>query len=63
MANQFTETSFLTLNEVATILKIGRTKAYELPKEDGFPAIKIGRQYRVMYLDLLQWAQHMKCNV
>lgn len=60
MSNITENDTLLTLNEVAKILKIGRAKAYELPKIVGFPAIKIGRQYRVLYSDLIQWLGTMK---
>jgi len=39
---------FLTVEEVAAVLRIGRTKAYELVKEPGFPAVKIGNQIRII---------------
>lgn len=60
MNNVIDNDTILTLTDIATILKIGRAKAYELPKVTGFPAIKIGRQYRVLYSDLMQWLDSMK---
>lgn len=38
---------FLTVDEVAAILRISRTKVYELVKEPNFPVIKIGKQLRI----------------
>ncbi len=60
MNNVIDNDTLLTLTDIATILKIGRAKAYELPRTTGFPAIKIGRQYRVFYSDLMQWLNTMK---
>jgi len=61
MNTQYNQDSLLTLSEVASILKIGRAKVYSLPKESpNFPAIKIGRQYRVFYSDLMKWLHSIK---
>lgn len=45
----------LTMNEVAKILKISRTKAYSLTQESDFPIIRIGKCIRVKEKDLYKW--------
>ncbi len=35
---------YLTTNDVAAILKIGKTKTYQLVNKKDFPKIKMGRQ-------------------
>jgi excisionase family DNA binding protein len=45
--NEVEDKKFLTIEEVASILRISRTKAYELVREPGFPVIKIGKQLRI----------------
>lgn len=45
----------LTINEVAKILKISRSKAYSLTHEKHFPIIKIGKCIRVKEKDLYKW--------
>jgi excisionase family DNA binding protein len=49
----------LTLMEVAAILRIGRTTAYQLAAEylrtggtRGLPVVRVGRQFRVLRSDL-----------
>lgn len=46
---------FLTLPEVARLLKISRSKAYSLIHEKDFPILKIGKCIRVPKKDLLNW--------
>ncbi|SHN19795.1 helix-turn-helix domain-containing protein [Cryptosporangium aurantiacum] len=45
-----------SLEEAASILGIGRTKAYELAQQGDFPAkvIRVGRRYRVSVPALLR---------
>ena len=45
---------FLTVEEAATVLRIGRSRAYELTKRwretngrEGLPVVQLGRQLRV----------------
>lgn len=37
----------LTVEDIGRILNIGRNKAYSLVKEDDFPKIRIGKQFRI----------------
>jgi excisionase family DNA binding protein len=47
--------SILTVEDIAHILKIGKSKAYNLLKSEGFPVIKIGRQLRVSSTAFQDW--------
>lgn len=46
---------FYTVQEVAEIMKMGNNKIYKLFKTDGFPAIKIGHDYRVEKSRFNKW--------
>lgn len=45
----------LTVEEMAKILRISRSKAYSLVKEKGFPIIKIGKSIRILKQELYSW--------
>lgn len=45
----------LTVIDMAKLLKISRSKAYELTKEKDFPTIKIGKSIRIMKSELYKW--------
>ena len=45
----------LTVDEMAKELNISRTTAYELVKQDGFPAFRIGRKVLVNRRGLQRW--------
>ena len=45
----------MTVPEMAKYLRIGRNNAYELVKEQGFPALKLGRQIRIPLMALNNW--------
>lgn len=45
----------LTVSELAQVLGVGRTRAYEQIREPGFPAIRIGKQIRIPRDALLRW--------
>lgn len=51
----YNENSMLKVDELATILRIGRGKAYQLVKETGFPVVKIGKSLRVPYGSFIRW--------
>lgn len=46
---------FLTVEELAAFLRIGRSKAYELCHQPDFPAIRIGRTIRISREAFLAW--------
>lgn len=51
---------FYTVQDIQKILCIGRNKAITLLKTEGFPAIKIGRTYRVDSDDFNKWLEEQK---
>lgn len=53
--NNDTENILLTVSEMAKILKISRSKAYELIKTKSFPIIKIGKCIRIDKIQLFNW--------
>ncbi len=55
MNNFISNNELLTINEVAKMLKISRSKAYSLTHEKDFPKIKIGKCIRVNKKSLLEW--------
>lgn len=50
----------LTIKELKEILKISRSKAYELVKMKDFPIIKIGKSIRINKDELFKWLQNQK---
>jgi len=50
----------LTVPEVASILRIGRCKAYELVGEGVFPTIKVGRSIRIPAERFYQWLENQQ---
>jgi len=53
----FEDKVLLTVPEVAKILRIGRTKAYELVRDDIIPSIRLGKHIRVPLVSLKKWLQ------
>ena len=45
----------LTMEQVAKLLKISRSKAYSLTKDKSFPVIKIGKCIRIPKNELFLW--------
>ena len=52
------ESIILTIPEVALLLRIGKSKAYEMAKLPGFPVIRIGKSLRVLKSQLDIWLQN-----
>lgn len=48
-------TKLLTVNEVAELLRISRSRAYELSNTHDFPSVRVGRLVRVPQDDLINW--------
>lgn len=46
---------FLTLPEVAALLRIGERTAYDLARAGRIPAAKVGGQWRIRRTDLDAW--------
>jgi excisionase family DNA binding protein len=47
----------LTVEEMAKILRIGRSSAYELCRQKEFPVIRIGKNIRIPEKALLDWVE------
>ena len=47
--------NILTTKDVQELLKLNNRQAKALMRTDGFPAFKIGREYRVSEDDLVDW--------
>ncbi len=45
----------LSVKELATVLRVSRTSAYELTKTKGFPSIKIGSRVVIPKEKLIEW--------
>jgi len=45
----------LTPSDICNVLGISRNTAYEYMHSDGFPAFKVGKQYRVSKKRFLAW--------
>lgn len=45
----------VNVEELAQVLKISKTKAYELVKREGFPAVKLGKRIIVPTEALVHW--------
>lgn len=63
------EPEFLTVEEAAALLRIGRTSAYALAREwretggrTGLPVVKLGRQLRVPRAALEELHEHMTAS-
>ena len=52
--------NILTTNDVKIILKLSDKQAKALMRTEGFPSIKIGREYRVEEQALLDWMKETK---
>jgi len=53
-------TKWLTLEELAAYLKIGRTKLYRLAQTGELPAAKIGHQWRFDRAEIDQWMRRQR---
>lgn len=48
----------LTVDEMAELLRIGRSSAYELCRQKEFPVVRIGRNIRIPKRALLEWVEN-----
>lgn len=51
---------FLNVQDIQNLFGIGRNKAIALMNSKGFPAIKLGRTYRVDSAELEEWIKKNK---
>lgn len=56
-------TYFLRTKDLQEVLHVGRNRAYDLMRSDGFPSFKIGGNYFVKLDDVLKWADDYKYGV
>ncbi len=52
-----TPPQLLNVPEVARLLSIGRTKVYDLIKNEGLPSVRVGSALRVSVEDLHTWIE------
>lgn len=57
------ENGIITVPEMADLLKISRSKAYELVKDTTFPIIKIGKCIRINKKELESWLHNAKSMI
>ena len=50
----------LRVEEIAEIMRISRSVAYELTKDSGFPAIKVGRRIIIPRDAFLSWLNNQQ---
>lgn len=53
-------TELITVAEMASLLRISRTKAYTIIKYTDFPKIKIDKSIRIIKTELLEWLKNNK---
>jgi excisionase family DNA binding protein len=54
------EPEFLKVPEVAEMLRIARSRAYDLVSNGTIPAVKIGRSLRVSRKELERWLEEQR---
>lgn len=52
----------LTVKELAEVLRIGRSSAYELCRQNEFPVIRIGKSIRIPKKALFDWIERESVN-
>lgn len=48
----------LTFSELKSILKIGKNQTYSLLQNNIIPSIRIGRDYRILKVDLINYLKN-----
>lgn len=54
--------SLLTIKEVAQLLKLNTLTVYEYVRNGQLPALKLGRNYRVDYSDLISFIKEHRVH-
>ncbi|HRV21298.1 MAG TPA: helix-turn-helix domain-containing protein [Anaerohalosphaeraceae bacterium] len=57
---RWTEQKWLTIEELAEYLKMGRTKLYRMAQDGEIPASKVGNQWRFDAKELDKWLKSGK---
>lgn len=55
-----TQGKWLTIDELAEYLKMGRTKLYRMAQDGGIPASKVGSQWRFDRDEIDEWMRHQR---
>ena len=50
--NKFSEARFVTVTEVADVMRVSKMTVYRLIKQGDLPAVRIGRGYRIREEDV-----------
>ncbi|CAK7069555.1 helix-turn-helix domain-containing protein [Tissierella sp.] len=50
----------MTIKDMEQFLQVSRSKAYELIKIEGFPAYKVGSEFRMLKSELVKWMKTQK---
>ncbi len=58
MAGEFKDVRFLTVAEVATIMRVSKMTVYRLVHGGELPAVRVGRSFRVPETAVDQYLQH-----
>ena len=53
-------TKWLTIEELAEYLKMGRTKLYSMARDGDIPASKVGNQWRFDRDEIDQWMKNQR---
>ena len=53
----FREARFVTVGEVAEIMRVSRMTVYRLIKQGDLPAVRIGRGYRLRLEDVVRYLE------
>jgi excisionase family DNA binding protein len=61
-AKSIPEPMVLTVSEMADLLRIRRDAAYQLCRQHGFPAARIGRFIRIPAAALERWIEEQACT-
>lgn len=57
------EPLLLTIPQVMTVLRLGRTKIYHLIDKEGLPILRFGRAVRVSYVSLQEWLKQREMRM
>ncbi len=55
MENQIVKTDYQTIDEICRRMGWGKNKTINQIKYNGFPAVKIGREYRATEVKIQEW--------
>ncbi len=59
---QGADVHLLTVKELSEVLRIGRSSAYELCRQNEFPVIRIGKSIRIPSKALFEWIERRSEN-